>query len=190
MARRKSYQQGTVIEVKGKRLTVFRLRYRRRKPEGGWAEFTETLRDCANKKAARKILDDRLQAINGSNGGTAQRLKTMSDFLKSVWPNYLTTQRVKDSTRASWKTMTQKWIIPFFGKRVLDEIEPEDVGDFISYLDSKGLGPKYQVNIYSVLRLLFDVAQLNGYMKSNPVHPKIHRPGRDSLSMPDMPVLR
>jgi len=179
MARRKSYQKGTVIEVKVRSGTVYRLRYRKRRPEGGWAEFTETLRDCANKKAARKILDDRLQAINGSNGGTAQRLKTMSDFLKSVWPNYLTKQRVKDSTRASWESMTQKWIVPFFGKRVLDEIEPEEVGAFIRDLDSKGLGPKYQVNIYSILRLMFDVAQLNRYVKSNPVNPKIHRPAME-----------
>jgi integrase len=109
----------------------------------------------------------------------AQELIAMSDFLEKAWPNYLTKQRVKDSTRASWDTMIQKWIVPYFGERILDEIDPADVGDFISYLNSKGLSSKYQVNIYGLLRLMFDVAQLNGYMTSNPVHPKIHRPAVD-----------
>lgn len=178
MARKKrSYQQGSVKEVETRGGTVYRLRYRKRKPDGGWAEYTETVRDCQSKKAARKLLDERLQKINGSNGGMAQGgLKKMSDLLSSVWPNYLTKQRVKKSTRDSWATIVQKWIAPFFGNRVLDEIEPEHIGNFISYLDSHKLSSKYQVNVYQVLRLMFDIAQLNGFIKSNPVHPKIHRP--------------
>lgn len=177
MARkRRSYQQGSVKEVQLKSGSAFRLRYRKRKPDGGWAEFTETLRDCPSKKAAQKTLDDRLQKINGSNGGMTQGLKTMSDLLQSVWPNYLTKQRVKGSTRSSWDTIVNKWISPYFGNRILDEIDPADVGNFINSLNSKGLASKYQVNIYQVLRLMLDVAQLNGYITSNPVHPKIHRP--------------
>ncbi len=180
MARSKrSYQQGSIKEVMTKRGTAFRIRYRKRKPDGGWAEHTETLRNCSSKKTARKVLDEKLRKINQSNGGMTQELITMSELLEKVWPNYLIKQRVKESTRAAWDTIIQKWILPHFGERILDEIDPVDVGDFISYLNSKGLTSKYQVNIYGLLRLMFDVAQMNGYMTSNPVHPKIHRPSVD-----------
>ena len=155
---------------------MYRLRYRKRKPDGGWAEVTETLRDCASKKAARKVLDERLQKVNGSNGGMVQGApKTLTDLLGTVWPNYLSKQGVKESTRDSWESIVNKWIEPVFGKRILDDIEPQDVGSFISKLGSEGLSAKSRVNVYTVLRLMFDVAQLNGFMKSNPVHPKIHR---------------
>jgi len=175
--KKKSYQQGSIRVYRAKSGTVYRLRYRERKPDGGWAEVTETLRDCTSKKAARKILDERLQKINGSNGGMVQGApKTMSDLLGSVWPNYLSKQRVKRSTRDSWGSIVKKWIVPYFGNRILDEIEPQDIGDFINHLDSQGLSSKYQINAYVVLKLMFDVAQLNGFMRSNPVHPKIHRP--------------
>ena len=43
-------------------------------------------------------------------------------------------------------------------------------------LDSENLSTKYRVNLYTVLKLMFDVAVLNGFMKTNPVHPKLHRP--------------
>lgn len=82
----------------------------------------------------------------------------MSDLLSSVWPNYLSKQKVKNSTRDSWETIVQKWIVPYFGNRILDKIEPEDAGNFINHLDSEGLSSKYQVNVYGVLRLMFDVA--------------------------------
>jgi hypothetical protein len=108
----------------------------------------------------------------------------MTDLLKSAWPNYLTKQRVKGSSLSSWDTLVNKWISPYFGHRMLSEIEPAEIGDFISYLHSKGLSQKYQVNIYGVLRLMFDVAQLNGFIASNPVNPKIHCPLVDRKKKP------
>lgn len=174
--KRRSYQQGSIRAIKTKNRTVFQIRYRKRKADGGWAQVSENLRDCPSKRAAQKILDERLRKINESNGGMTRSLKTMADLFRSAWPNYLTKQRVKGSSISSWDTIVNKWISPYFGNRILSEIEPTDIGDFISYLHSKGLSQKYQVNIYGVLRLMFDVAQLNGFIASNPVNPKIHRP--------------
>ncbi len=70
MARRKTFQQGTVVERKYAYGTAFILRYRIRKSDGGWEEKSETLNDCSSKKAALKILSDRLQKINDRNGRT------------------------------------------------------------------------------------------------------------------------
>ena len=52
MARRRTFQQGTVVERKYEYGTAFILRYRIRKPDGGWQEKSETLTDCSSKKAA------------------------------------------------------------------------------------------------------------------------------------------
>ena len=177
MARKKSYQKGTVLEAKNKGGTVYRLRYRKRDPEGGWTEITETLRGCPSKKAARKELDNRLQKINASNGGLARReLRKFSEILISCWPNYLDTQNVKGSTRYTWDSITKKWIAPFFGDRMLEEIEPYDIGDFMGKLFSGGLSAKYRRNIYNILKLMLDVARENGLMRSSPIRPRIHRP--------------
>src|SRR5215813_7809421 len=60
MARRKTFQQGTVIERKYEYGTAFILRYRIRKSDGSWQEKSETLKDCSSKKATLKILSERL----------------------------------------------------------------------------------------------------------------------------------
>lgn len=189
MARKKSYQKGTVREVKAKSGLLFKLRYRRRRPEGGWTEITETLRDCLSKKAARKVLDERLQQINASNGGVASGgLRKFADILGSVWPQYLDAQNVKESTRYTWSSIVRKWILPFFQDRVLNEIEPSEIGEFMSQLKSKKLATKYQRNIYGILKLMLDVARENDFMRANPIRPKIHRPKSDRREKPTISV--
>jgi integrase len=58
----------------------------------------------------------------------------------------------------------------------LDEIEPSDIGDFMGNLASKGLAPKTKKNIYQLLDLMLSLARENGFMKFNPIRPRIHRP--------------
>ena len=50
MARKKSFQRGSVREQKYKSGPVYILRYRIREPDGSWTEKSETLRGCPNKK--------------------------------------------------------------------------------------------------------------------------------------------
>jgi len=189
MARKKSYQKGTVKEVKVRNGFVFKLRYRTRKSEGGWADITETLRDCPSKKVARRVSDERLQQINASNGSVASGgLKRFADIFGSIWPHYLDAQNVKESTRYTWNSVIQKWILPFFKDRVLEDIEPSEIGDFMSKLKSKKLAIKYQRNIYSILKLMLDVARENGFMRANPIRPKIHRPKNERKEKPTFSV--
>jgi Phage integrase, N-terminal SAM-like domain len=156
MARKtNSYQKGSVIEVKNRSGTVFRLRYRKRNLEGGWIEITETLRECPNRKTAPKELAKRLEPINASNGGSVQKVeKRFSDLFTSLWPNYLDKEQVKPSTRASYQSAVDKWINPFFGRVLLEGIDAFMVGDFMAKLGSARLSAKYRKNIYNLLRLL------------------------------------
>ena len=63
MARRKSYQKGSVRRIEYQYGKVFVGRYRERLPGGGWREKSITLRDCKTKKAAQRKLDDILDEL-------------------------------------------------------------------------------------------------------------------------------
>ena len=51
---RKSFQRGSVTERRYKSGKVYILQYRIRRPGGGWIQKSETLRDCPDKKTARR----------------------------------------------------------------------------------------------------------------------------------------
>ena len=59
---------------------------------------------------------------------------------------------------------------------MLDEIHAVNIGEFMASLSSKGLSGKYKRNLYSLIKLLFDVAVENGLLKVSPVKAKVHRP--------------
>ena len=124
MARRKTFQQGTVVERKYAHGTAFILRYRIRKPNGGWQEKSETLADCSSKKAALKVLSTRLHSINEKNGrtGSNQTERKFGDLLGSKWSQYLDNQSVKPSTRYAYDSILKKWIKPFFGELLFEDI--------------------------------------------------------------------
>lgn len=185
-ARRQSYQRGCVVERQYDYGKVFMLRFRARKPDGGWMQKTETLRDCPNKKQALKRLEERLKEINSSNGGSVERSeKQFSDLLASLWPAYLDNNGIKASTRGPYESTIQKWIKPFFGEMLLDEIGPAEVAGFMAKLNDGGLAPKYRKNIYNLVKLLFEIAVEYDLMAASPIRPKVHRPkvGREEKSV-------
>src|SRR5262245_3909464 len=115
-ARSTTFQQGTVVERKYTYGTAFILRYRIRKPNGGWQGKRETLPDCSSKKAALQVLSTRLQSINKKNGraDSNQTERKFGDILGSKWSRYLDKQNVKPSSRYSYASVLKKWIKPFF----------------------------------------------------------------------------
>ena len=80
------------------------------------------------------------------------------------------------SSRASYESLIEKWIRPFFGKERLVQIGPYEVSRFMAWLRQEGLSPKTSRNIYTVLKQLLDVAVDNDLLKSSPIRPKLHRP--------------
>jgi integrase len=65
-------------------------------------------------------------------------------------------------------------ISPVLGERVLAHITPSDITAVIDSLHSKGA--KYRVNVYALLRVLFDIAEETDLIARSPVRSKIHRP--------------
>lgn len=174
---RKSFQKGTVLERRYDYGTTYIARWRERDPEGGWREKSKTLRDCPDKKTAQKELDRILRQINRRDGAAAYRANVrFNDLLGKHWPNYLKSGDVKPSTQGAWESSMKKWIKPFFGKMLLSDIGPIEVGDFMAYLAASNLSPKYRKNLYNLINLIFDVAVENELIEGTPVRVKLHRP--------------
>jgi integrase len=186
MARRKTFQQGTVVERKYEYGTAFILRYRIRKLDGGWQEKSETLSDCSSKKAALKVLSMRLQSINEKNGrmGSHQTERKFGDLLGSKWSRYLDNQSVKASTRYAYGSVLKKWIKPFFGELLFEDIGAETVGRFMAHLAQKQLSAKYRRNVYNLLKVLFEIAIEYDLMPTSPIRPRVHRPEADRRRLP------
>ncbi|PYR83374.1 MAG: hypothetical protein DMG19_19285 [Acidobacteria bacterium] len=182
MARRKTFQQGTVVERKYEYGTAFILRYRIRKTDGGWQEKSETLNDCSSKKAALKILSTRLHSINERNGrtGGSHTERKFGDLLDSKWFEYLENQSVKPSTRYAYESVLKKRIKPFFGELLFEDIGADTVGRFMAHLAQNKLSAKYRRNVY----VLFEIAVEYDLMLASPIRPRVHRPEADRRRLP------
>jgi Phage integrase, N-terminal SAM-like domain len=97
----------------------------------------QTLHECPNKNSQ-----------SGSNPSMHPRVdwfresrKEFWDLFSSLWPNYLDKEQVKPSTRASYHSAVDKWINPFFGRVLLEDIAFM-VGDFMPKLGSARLSAK------------------------------------------------
>ena len=171
MARRKSYQAGSIRQVEYIYGKAFVGRYRERRSEGGWRYKTITLRDCKTKKAAQRKLDDILYELNKSNGDVFGGYVLFAHVLDRLWPNYLDTNSIKLSTRHSYDVMVSKWIGPYFEAMLLEDVTPTKVGDFMAMLNAEDLSPQYRLNIYSLLRVLFDLAVEYDLIERSQPHP-------------------
>ena len=174
--------KGCVVQRKRKSGTVYIGRYRVRNAgkQTGWEEKSFTLRDCKTMKAAQKGLDRILDDLNRGDGVLEEPERVPFDHvLDRLWPNHLDTQGVKPSTRRSYSVMVAKWIKPFFSGKLLNDITPIAIGDFMASLKNKELSQQYRLNIYSVLRVIFELAVDYKLLPASPIRSKIHRPKVD-----------
>jgi integrase len=76
----------------------------------------------------------------------------------------------KLSTRLHIESETRVHLVPFFGDRALDSIDPGEVLDLIGRLEGKGLKPKSIRNIVATLSALFNFARApqRGWATRNP----------------------
>ena len=183
-----SFQDGWIEVKKRKHRTQFLLRYWVRDlswPEG-WKKKSEILKGCTTRKQAERERIRRMEEINKSNQASASTMlgptaMTLEDFSRTVWPHYLQTRGAKESTVYGYESLLRAHILPALGSKRLDQITPTDVSVFLNRLAKskekptpKG-GPKL-LNVYALLRTMFEVAVESGLILASPVRKKIHRP--------------
>ena len=174
MARRNSYQEGSVA-LKGGKWT---LRYRVRDPnsKSGWIFRREVLENCKGEKDARKIADEIMRGINDKNSSPGENAElTVAGFVGGLWQAYLDRKQVKPSTRYSYESMLKRHVLPNLGDKRLDEITPVDMTSFFRQVQGNRAS-KYLLNLYALLNTMLEVAVEYDLIESSPLRKKLHRP--------------
>ena len=94
----------------------------------------------------------------------------------------------KPSTLNGYRSMINKYLLPNFGERLLTDIGPGDLTSFFERARTCKR-KKYLLNLYALLRVMFEVAVENGRVERSPVRKKLHRPSTDAGSMTRKPAL-
>jgi len=145
--------------------------------------------EATTDKAAEKERDRRMRQVNAENETVtvdkqaANDVPTFGDFSKTLWMTYLGNKRVKQSTVDSYGSVLRHHVLPVFERKRLDEITPTDLSLFFDGLAQK-LSTKFILNIYALLRVMFEVAVEYDLIEINPVRRKLHRPRHQDKKKP------
>jgi integrase len=114
--------------------------------------------DFPTKPLARRELDKRLAVVNDPRY-RARPTATFAEFA-SRWESLVLTQ-FKPSTQVTLRSHLRKHLIPFFGRKQMRDIGPEEVQCFISSV--KG-SPKTKKNIFATFQMVWKSARTWSYV--------------------------
>lgn len=172
MARRKSYQKGTVFKRgrKGSMVWVGRWWENGFAKDGGprrvrRSKVLGTVAEIRTRRKAQLHLDRELAANNLGRKRPEARMKfrdfTEERWMKDVLPAF------KLSTRSQYTYFMRKYLVPYFGDQRLEDIRPEEVQRF--FAQCLNLAPKTVRSMATALSSSFRTAVWWGFVEVNPV---------------------
>jgi integrase len=170
---RHSYQTGHVSEIRTRRGTAYKIRYRVRTTQGKWKQKSETLYDLKGKKAAQAELDERIQQASSTKVEDSEL--TLRGFVDTYWKLSLDRKCLKLSTRQSYNSALECHIMPALGDYRLADVAPLHVEKFAQAKSQSGLSGKTVRNLLLVLQGIFSLAVDNDMILKSPVR-KSHKP--------------
>jgi integrase len=174
MARRRSFQKGTIEECNGR--FVIRFNVRDANFKSGWASRREMLPEGTTRKEAESLRSARLKSINSVNNNPDPVFGlTFEQFSNGLWLDYLDMKGNKPSTRYSYRSMLETHILPELGTLPLRSVSVAHLTRFFGRI-RKERSLKYVVNLYALLSVMFEVAKEHDLVDEIPLRRKIHRP--------------
>lgn len=171
---RYAFQQGYVSDpIRTRRGTVYKIRYRVPAAGGKFKHRKETLYGLNGKKAARAVLNERLQQAGNMNPEAADL--TLRSFAETYWKSYLDRKQVKPSTMKGYQSVLDKHIYPALGGLGLTAIAPINVEELLQSKAKKGYSPKTMRNIVVLLQGIFHLAEDNDLIAKSPIRDR-HKP--------------
>lgn len=129
------------------------------------SEVLGLVADIPTRREARKLLEQRLQAINGGHFQPESTI-TFADFVDRRWkPAFL--PAYKRSTRQQFELALNNHLLPVFGNRRLCDINKSEIQTFFGTLLSR-LSADSTHGIHRVLRRIFSTAVEWSYLHNNP----------------------
>jgi integrase len=174
MTRQFQHQQGYVSNpIRTRNGTVFKIRYRVPAAGGKFKHKKETLYGLDGKKAARAILNERLQQAGRVSPDAADL--TLRGFVDAYWKPSLDRKQTKPSTLRGYQSVLDNHILPFLGEMLLADIAPINVEDLLQGKAREEYSPKTMRNIVVQLNGIFNLAVDNDLIARSPVRAR-HRP--------------
>jgi integrase len=189
MARKKSYQRGSVKKHNGQ----WTLRYRELDHASGkWINKREILGDFKSEKEARRLVADAIMVGVNERNSHAKSCKahseiTFREFIAGRWRAYTVSAKHQPSTLDSHNSLIKRHLLPFFGEMKLHEVMPTDIGDFLQK-ECKIVSGNTMQNLYGLLHIMFDIAQQYDLIEQSPVRPKLHKPEFEKVKKPAFSV--
>ena len=109
-----------------------------------------------------------LEALANANGTTTVETK-LKDFAIQ-WLDVVKRREVKESTLKSYFYKLNRLIIPALGERYMSSIKPFDIQRLMNDLSDRGL-ERSEVEVYDLLKALFNFAEAQGAIEKNPMKP-------------------
>jgi integrase len=189
MAHRKSYQKGSIVMHRG----VPTVRYYIFDGIGGKVykrEQLEGVNKNSNKKDLLKAAEPIMARVNEQNNNPrkAKEKVTFKAFVTGLWTSYQNKQGLKDSTMYSYESIINKYLMPEFENKLMNDITPAHITAFFDKLQSRKKKPstKYTLNIYALLSTMFEVALQFDIIDSKPVRNKLHKPSHEAKEKPTL----
>lgn len=161
---RRRYQKGSLF-LRGKRQPVWIGRWLEDEiqPDGTIrrvhrSEVLATLKEFPTRRLALRELDTRLELVN-SPTYRARPSATFAQFA-ARWETTVLSQH-KPSTQATVRSQLRKYLVPFFGKSAMRDVQPEAVQRLLSGLK---VSPKTVRNLYATLQMVWRSARAWRYV--------------------------
>jgi integrase len=174
MTRHLIHQQGYVSDpIRTRRGTIFKIRYRVPAAGGKIKHRTETLYNLNGKKAARAVLNERLQQVGKVSAEAADL--TLRIFVENYWKPYLERKKTKPSTLRGYQSVLDNHILPSLGDMMLADIAPINIEELLQDKAKGGYASKTMRNIVVQLNGIFHLAEDNDLISRSPVRDR-HKP--------------
>jgi integrase len=147
--------------------TTYSIRYVDAAGQRVW-ERLGTDEDSCNERRARDELEQRL--VDVRREGHRGPSKTTFERVAREWvATYPTAKGLKRSTRSSYETIVEKYLVPHLGYLTLDCVDVGVLDRYVAARLDEGLAPASVNRHLNVLSLIVRAARKQGLLRSNPV---------------------
>ncbi len=194
MSRMRNQEQkwGAVWCYRGKRGTIWRIRYR----DASGRRILETLgkEPTWNRRLAERELRSRIVDVE-RDGYQKPTKVTFANFAQQWLEEYLPGRNLKLTTTDGYRQTLRNHLLPHFGHTTLEELEqkPQLIDRYVTLKMRQGLSPKTVSNHLVLLQLMLKRAIRWRLIKSNPAseaeRPRYRQPELNILSQGEIAQL-
>lgn len=132
----------------------------------GWRDGKRR-RTTVSAKTKTEVMQKLRKAQREADLGVHTDATTVEQWM-TYWLDEIVAPKARDSTMASHRGKTAKWIVPHLGKHRLDQLRPEHVIALLREMEQQGKADATRRQVHAILRRALNVAVMHGRIAWNP----------------------